>query len=149
MKSQKQPMQEVQHKLNKQVLFLSMKKNKTIIITLIILGFYLIQSHFTHKFIPCIFHEVTGLYCPGCGVTRMFLSLLKGDIKQAFFYNQLLFISLPFFLILIGNNFIANLQEKTPLYKKIPNQIYIFYIILLLLFMIIRNIFPYFSPTTI
>lgn len=126
-----------------------MKKNRTILIILILLSFYLIQSHFTHKFIPCIFHEVTGLYCPGCGVTRMILSLLKGDIIQAFYYNQLLFISLPFFLILIINNFIAQIKNKTPIYKKIPNKIYIFYIILLLLFMILRNIFPYFSPTTI
>ena len=29
--------------------------------------------------IPCLFYTVTGFYCPGCGVSRMCLCLLRGD----------------------------------------------------------------------
>ena len=27
--------------------------------------------------VPCLFHSITGLQCPGCGVSRMFLCLLR------------------------------------------------------------------------
>lgn len=47
--------------------------------------------------IPCIFHEITGLQCPGCGNTRAALSLLRFDLKAAFSYNLLF---LPQFLYL-------------------------------------------------
>lgn len=34
--------------------------------------------------VPCAFHSVTGLYCPGCGGTRAVRALLRGDIWQSF-----------------------------------------------------------------
>ena len=37
--------------------------------------------------IPCLFHTVTELQCPGCGVSRMCLSLLRGDIAAAWHWN--------------------------------------------------------------
>ncbi len=37
--------------------------------------------------IPCIFHKITGLQCPGCGISRMFLSLFRGDFASAWGYN--------------------------------------------------------------
>ena len=37
--------------------------------------------------IPCIFHWVTGLYCPGCGGTRAAKALLKGEIWTSIHYN--------------------------------------------------------------
>jgi hypothetical protein len=49
--------------------------------------------------IPCVFHEVTGLYCPGCGITRAALSLLELDWDQAARYNLLLLAILPMYLI--------------------------------------------------
>lgn len=36
---------------------------------------------------PCIFYEATGLHCPGCGGIRATLSLLRGDIASAVYYN--------------------------------------------------------------
>lgn len=39
--------------------------------------------------LPCILHEVTGLYCPGCGGTRAFMHLLHGDIGQSLHYHPL------------------------------------------------------------
>ena len=47
--------------------------------------------------IPCAFHLATGLQCPGCGLTRACLAVLRGDIPAAFNYNQLVFF-LPLFL---------------------------------------------------
>lgn len=39
--------------------------------------------------IPCIFHQWTGLYCPGCGGTRATKALLKGEVLLSFFYHPL------------------------------------------------------------
>lgn len=45
--------------------------------------------------IPCVFHLVTGWDCPGCGISRMFLALLRGDIVLAARYNLLVLCLLP------------------------------------------------------
>lgn len=36
---------------------------------------------------PCVFHSLTGLYCPGCGGTRACRLLLSGNIFQSFLYH--------------------------------------------------------------
>ena len=38
----------------------------------------------------CLFHEWTGLYCPGCGGTRALYALLHGDLKTSLHENLLL-----------------------------------------------------------
>lgn len=30
---------------------------------------------------PCMFHELTGWYCPGCGGSRSVAALLRGDMR--------------------------------------------------------------------
>lgn len=37
--------------------------------------------------LPCIFRELTGYYCPGCGGTRACAALLKGKIVESFLYH--------------------------------------------------------------
>lgn len=37
--------------------------------------------------IPCPFHAATGLWCPGCGMTRGVHHLLRGDVAGALSYN--------------------------------------------------------------
>lgn len=51
--------------------------------------------------IPCVFHLITGLNCPGCGTSRMLLALLKLDFGRAFSYNRVMFVLLPVLLFLI------------------------------------------------
>ena len=55
----------------------------------------------THQ-IPCIVKSLTHFDCPGCGVQRSFVLLLKGDISGSFFlYPALIPIILLFaFLVL-------------------------------------------------
>jgi len=35
----------------------------------------------------CVFHELTGLWCPGCGLTRGTYALLHGDLPAAVSLN--------------------------------------------------------------
>ena len=63
------------------------------------LGFiYLIFTLLTDIRIPCLIYELTGIKCPGCGVTRMIISIAKLDFSAAFKYNPFLFITGPFIL---------------------------------------------------
>src|SRR5688500_568649 len=56
------------------------------------------------SFFPvCPLYALTGLACPGCGLTRGFHALLHGDVWTALDYNVLL----PFFAILIGFAFVS------------------------------------------
>ena len=95
--------------------------------------------------IPCIFHKITGFYCPGCGLTRALISLIKLDFYQAFRYNILLMTLLPIYLIYLFYKYI--LKGK----KKIPNWVCYVLLAIIIGFAILRNI-PYFSflaPTKI
>lgn len=61
---------------------------------------YALFVHFTGLAVPCVFHEITGLQCPGCGITRLCISLLRLDISAAWRANPVLLLSLPVFAIL-------------------------------------------------
>ena len=44
---------------------------------------------------PCPYLVLTGLACPGCGLTRAAHFLLHGDIARAFAYNPWAFVGTP------------------------------------------------------
>lgn len=43
----------------------------------------------------CLFYRYTGLYCPGCGMTRMLHALLHGDVARAASLNLFGLVALP------------------------------------------------------
>lgn len=45
--------------------------------------------------VGCIFRRVTGIPCPGCGMTRAHLAALRLDFKAAFFYHPLWPLPIP------------------------------------------------------
>ena len=115
-----------------------MKKKITItIIFLILLISYLYLGNKLNVYINCPIKEITGLYCPGCGITRMLQAILQLNFYQAFRYNPLLFISLPFFIFFTIEGIIT---KKDPLYNKIPNKILITIIIIFIIYGILRNL---------
>lgn len=60
----------------------------------------------------CPTYTVTGLYCPGCGMTRAGMSIIQGDFASAFSHHpfSLLFaMGWIFFLVLL---FIPDAQRK-------------------------------------
>ncbi|MDR3710893.1 MAG: DUF2752 domain-containing protein [Capsulimonadaceae bacterium] len=46
----------------------------------------------------CVFHAVTGLPCPGCGMTRSLICLMHGRFHESFLYHPLG----PFFAAALG-----------------------------------------------
>lgn len=53
--------------------------------------------------IPCIFHVLTGLDCPSCGVTHMCMALLRFDIAAAWRTNAAILCLLPVLLLIAGS----------------------------------------------
>jgi|SRR5258708_5831497 len=60
----------------------------------------------------CIFHQTTGLLCPGCGGLRAIHHLLHGDISAAFQFNLFLVVSLLCLLLYLSINCIQNLTKR-------------------------------------
>jgi hypothetical protein len=50
----------------------------------------------------CLFRAFTGLYCPGCGMTRMLHALVHGDIAGAASMNVLALLGLPVFAAFVA-----------------------------------------------
>lgn len=98
--------------------------------------------------IPCIFNKITGLYCPGCGITRMCLSLLKGEIYQAFRFNPIIFIDIPLIIIFL---IIEKCFKNSKNTKEIMSILFIILLIITIIFGILRNIpqFSFLAPTQI
>lgn len=92
------------------------------------------------KWLPrCMFHQLTGLYCPGCGATRALSAMLHGELKSSLHNNLLLFPLLALIAVLI---------VKPEISLKRPVAIAI--VAVVLLFTILRNIpvapFTYLAP---
>ncbi len=39
------------------------------------------------KYSICLFHQLTGQYCPGCGLTRSILHISQGNFQNSLFLN--------------------------------------------------------------
>lgn len=61
-----------------------------LMIALVLAGVFLLDGNL------CIYKRALGIPCPGCGMTRAFISLAKLDIRSAFYYHPLFI--LPMFL---------------------------------------------------
>lgn len=101
--------------------------------------YYMINSCFGIGF-PCAFHELTGLYCPGCGVTRMFKYLLQLDFESAYKSNRFIFICLPFLVPLFTIRIVKYILYDEKIISKSVNVILNILIIIAIIFSILRNI---------
>ena len=62
----------------------------------------------------CVFHEITGLYCPGCGAGRACYSILHGEFLEAFCYNPLMTVLLPLIGLYIAARMADWIIRNTP-----------------------------------
>jgi hypothetical protein len=86
----------------------------------------------------CFFHELTGLYCPGCGVQRSFHALLNGHILTAIDYNLLFILLLPLIIYFI---FVFVLDKKYSSTSFIYKPVFSFTVVIVVVsFWLLRNI---------
>jgi len=100
---------------------------------------YYLFTQLTGKGIPCLIKLITKKYFPGCGISRMFISLLHGDMRAAASYNLLLMV------LLIPGLFFALRRAFLYVFYDIEKgdraeNIFIFIVfVLTIIFWIIRN----------
>lgn len=85
----------------------------------------------------CVFREVTGLLCPGCGGTRAVCHLIRGEILKAFLYHPFVpytaFVYAVFMSVTYYRKHIGRREYRA---IKLERYIYIGIAILLLQFLL-------------
>ena len=122
------------------------KKTKAALVLGAVFLVYLLQIPFTGFRVPCIFHRITGLRCPGCGSTRFALAVLKFDFASAYSYNQFLFLTWPFlFFEAVYTLFLypAEIFKGSAKFRKINDKLLIIYLVALVAFGILRNLLSF------
>jgi hypothetical protein len=74
------------------------------VLVLAIAAFWLRENGFSRaSWLPgCVFHQLTGLHCAGCGMTRAAHASLHGRLGEAFRFNPLGMVLLPVAAIGVG-----------------------------------------------
>lgn len=129
----------------KVVHFVISKLKKIVSFLLFLVCCYFLLSILTEKniSIDCPILKITGFYCPGCGISRLILSLFKGNIYQAFRWNPFLF------LLIICLPIYVFIEDKIP--KKVQTILLYSLLVITITYMVIRNIpfFEYLKPTRV
>ena len=91
---------------------------------------------------PCLFHQLAGLSCPGCGGTHAVQALLRGDWQAAWHFNMFLWISIVLLaeeyfryalILLRGHEHISSSHTYTTLLKL--------YALATIAWFVLRNVF--------
>lgn len=104
--------------------------------------------------LPCPIHSLTGLYCPGCGASRALASLLRLEVYEAFRWNPLLVLLLPFALFyLVWGSASWVRHGRNTLDEHIPPKLLWALVIMVLLYFLLRNLplwpFVLLQPTAV
>ena len=111
----------------------SSTKSKIVSIVIFVAVMALLAALMLLDIYRCPFKAVTGIPCPGCGMTRAVLSACRGDFSGAFHYHPQWIVAVPLVLVELLN---ALGGIKIP--AKVNNVILIIAGILLLAVYVIR-----------
>ena len=101
-----------------------------------------------HGFYPiCLFHQLTGLNCPGCGGTRALYALLHGHWQLAIKDNAL-FVVLLAAAVPRGIWFAARQIQRKPAASFLPAKFLWALLVIAVVFAVMRNLpwFVFLSP---
>ncbi|MBE6718648.1 MAG: DUF2752 domain-containing protein [Ruminococcaceae bacterium] len=123
-------------KEQKERIIILIKNTLPVLVILLLYYFFVL---ITGIGIPCIFKKITGLRCPGCGISRMFMALFSLDFVKAARYNILVLSLLPFFVSLVVYKaiiYVKSGETKNTLFEKV---FYPIVFILCIVFTVVRN----------
>lgn len=106
------------------------------------IGIVLVKVYDPEKesfFIPCMLYKLTGIKCPGCGMTRSIHYLVNGNIKQAIWYNLLL---IPIIILVIYSlyRYIRYLVKNEEIINKVLENWLKVFLVIILIFGVTRNL---------
>lgn len=101
---------------------------------------YYIFIRITGLAIPCIFRKITGLLCPGCGITRAILAAVRLDFARAWSYNQFMFIAFPALAYIIIKNDYVYIKYGNRELSRFDNILIFICIAGAVIFAVLRNV---------
>ena len=88
-------------------------------------------------FIPCPFHALTGLWCPGCGMTRALHHLLHADVAGALSAN----LFLPVVLVVGIWSWLSWWTPRVPpIGRVVPSRVWGGLVVAAFVFAVLRNL---------
>ena len=115
--------------------------NRILIIYAVVIGIgalYTVLIYTTGFGIPCLFNQITGLQCPGCGTSRMALAVMRFDFADGFMYNPVAFVTVPVWVLISIGCYIghpASLRQG-----KVLLRIFYVNVAVYIVFGIVRNL---------
>ena len=113
-------------------------------VILLAVGFlYTLLHHTIGLNVPCPIYAMTGLYCPGCGVSRLCWHLMKGEWAEALSSNVVIFCLLPSFILGMGVHLYRYIRYGSSTIGRAENAVMWAAVVILLVFAVVRNILPW------
>lgn len=116
-------------------------RKRILIIYAVVIGIgalYTVLIYTTGFGIPCLFNQITGLQCPGCGTSRMALAVMRFDFADGFMYNPVAFVTVPVWVLISIGCYIghpASLRQG-----KVLLRIFYVNVAVYIVFGIVRNL---------
>ncbi len=98
------------------------------------------------KFPPCMFYVTTGFHCISCGATRSVEALVNGDILLSIRQNALVIIGIIYAILFYVELFCAVVLGKKVRTPAHNIKFFYVFIIFLVVYSVLRNIFPIIAP---
>lgn len=96
----------------------------------VLLGIWLLLD------LPCVLRNLTGVICPGCGLSRAWLALFQLDFRAAFSYHPMFWcIPILALFVLYDGQLLSNKRANTLLLGILLGGFALCYIIRLIVYM--------------
>ncbi len=109
---------------------------------------YMLLTIITGFSIPCMLYEITGFYCPGCGLTRFCKALFIFEWEAAARANLLFFLFLPVLLCVLVVKAIQFIRSGKLQFSRLEYFVGFVFVICGIIFAVLRNMdsFSYLQP---
>ena len=88
----------------------------------------------------CPFRQFLGLYCPGCGISRMFFHLFRLEFAEAFSSNCVVFCMLPIAAGMALFHACRYVRSGSAKLNKAENAGIVITCVILIVFAVVRNL---------
>ena len=103
----------------------------------LVLMLYALDPASSRLYPVCVFHQLTGWFCPGCGSARALHALAHGHLAAALRFNPLTVFSTPFVAVALVRRTMESRSRPSP--HVHPAWIWVFAIVVMAFF-VLRNI---------
>lgn len=89
--------------------------------------------------VPCVFHDVFHMYCPGCGGTRALFALLHGNLLESIWCNPAILLGALLVLYYELGVLLTLWRKNGKRYYSTSLLLPVLYLVVVLIFSLVRN----------